>query len=338
MTNQTIIIDTEVFVRLKCDFSHSHFLKLIELPKSEVYRLAITDITDKEIESKIIEQIREYFNGVLKLQKNFLSHRSFSLFNISGNDLEVEEAISNALEEFSSFKKMMNIEIIQTSNVKISEVMDMYFNLLPPFSLKKKNEFPDAISLLAIDNKYKNKQALVISGDNDWGDFFENKNNFSFYNSISELLDELITKENSLVLMFKEQINTELTSTKELIKDGFLEQPLNMYLNGRLIEIHQDTIEKIEVENINIVNIEKTNYGKQRVFSYTRCEVSFDISLIVKLRVDKINENISNNHVFQTFTLDTTVWLSYGVKEFENSILLSGVSFAGLSHDTWYVE
>ncbi|NQZ20590.1 MAG: DUF4935 domain-containing protein [Colwellia sp.] len=310
----------------------------MELPKSEVYRLAITDITDREIESKIVEQIREYFNGVLKLQKNFISHRAFSLFNVSGNDLEVEEAVSNALEEFSSFKKMMGIEIIQTSNVRISDVMDMYFNLLPPFSLKKKSEFPDAISLLAIDKEYKNKQALVISGDNDWGDFFENKDNFSFYKSISELLDELITKENSLVLIFKEQINTELASTKELIKDGLLEKPLSIYLNGQQIEIHQDTIEKIEVENINIVNIEKTYSGKQRNFSYTRCEVSFDISLTVKLRVDRLNKNISNNHVFQTFSLDTTAWLSYRVEEFENSILLIGVTFAGLSHDTWYVD
>lgn len=62
--------------------------------------------------------------------------------------------------------------------MSICEVLDQYFSNKPPFSEvgKNKNEFPDAIILLAAERwaKQKNKLILAISKDKGWKSYCEN--------------------------------------------------------------------------------------------------------------------------------------------------------------------
>lgn len=125
MSIKTIVLDTEVFVRLKNDFNHSHFRQLKSLPKNEVYNLAITDVTRKEVESKIKHQVEEHFRSLQKFQNSPLVHRAFELSTFSLNDLKI--AIEKALSEFNSFLLSFEIEVISSNSVELWDVLDLYF-------------------------------------------------------------------------------------------------------------------------------------------------------------------------------------------------------------------
>lgn len=341
MASKLVILDTEVFVRVKCDFSHYQLKKLLDLPKSELYCLAITDVTDREIESKVVDQVKIYFNEALKLQKNVLSHSAFALFDLRKGDLELNTAIDSALEQYHLFKLDMNIEVITTNDVNTSDVMHLYFNLLPPFSLKKKNEFPDAISLLAITQKIKDQKSIVISGDKDWANYFENKNNFSFFNSIPEFVDKLLTDENRILSGFKEQVDLELSSIQELIFEGLINKPLIIYFNGKSLQVHEDNISLFQIDMFNIIDVEKHLFGSRKNMSYKRCNVDFNLSFVTKFKLDNIQcveEAVSINPQVQSFNLETVARLSFGVEEYKGSLLLSRITLESLSQDSWYIS
>lgn len=58
-----------------------------------------------------------------------------------------------AQEQIGSFiEKTGAIQFVCEQHLTISELLDKYFNKQPPFSEKKKNEFPDAMVLIAVEN------------------------------------------------------------------------------------------------------------------------------------------------------------------------------------------
>jgi hypothetical protein len=60
--------------------------------------------------------------------------------------------------------------VIAVPNMSLEGVLDDYFEQRPPFSEKKKSEFPDAFAAAALEAwcKKKSEKILVISGDGDW--------------------------------------------------------------------------------------------------------------------------------------------------------------------------
>ena len=67
------------------------------------------------------------------------------------------------LKNLSHLRKKLCIEVISIESVPVSEIMNLYFEQSPPFSVKKKSEFPDAIFLLAIEQRVNSNFAIIIS-------------------------------------------------------------------------------------------------------------------------------------------------------------------------------
>ncbi|MFH4307413.1 PIN domain-containing protein, partial [Acinetobacter baumannii] len=67
----------------------------------------------------------------------------------------------------------------------------------PPFGkeVKKKNEFPDAITLNAIEEwaKQNNKKVLAIACDNDWKSYCEKSENIEYNDDLATVLAYLNT-------------------------------------------------------------------------------------------------------------------------------------------------
>jgi len=322
MSIKTIVLDTEVFVRLKYDFNHYHFHQLKSLPQSGVYKIAITDVTRKEVESRIKGQVEVHFQSLRKLQNNPLFHRSFELPTFTIKDFET--AKEKALSEFNSFISLFDIEIIVSESVNLWNVLDMYFESKAPFSAKKKSEFPDAISLLAIEKHLFKQEAIAISGDRDWIDFFEERKNVETYSNIPELKEYLLAQENSLISLFKEQISIEIPDIKVSIINYLVEKETLIELsNGSSFELNIEQIESIEIESYNIIELKK---DVNRLWAYTTCEVNFDISLIISISsVNSSNLHFSteHNHSEDTVSNSLSVSLLYSVDELNKKPVLS---------------
>jgi PIN domain len=86
----------------------------------------------------------------------------------------MEAPTDHAQQQLKDFIAKTNAHIVAADTVPMKPILDAYFGNQPPFSTKgKKSEFPDAISLLAIENwaKSENKKVLAVSKDGDWKTF-----------------------------------------------------------------------------------------------------------------------------------------------------------------------
>lgn len=126
-----------------------------------------------------------------------------------------------ATERFQSFYSKVNGQVISASKVNVNELMDIYFNTLPPFENKaeKKSEFPDAIALLSLEcwASENDKVMVVVSKDKGWHAYAKNS---QWLHVVSELPHAL-----SLF-----QPHTKITKVIErLRKDGALENSGPLY-------------------------------------------------------------------------------------------------------------
>lgn len=111
-----------------------------------------------------------------------IEHPPFDL-----KEIDTDKAASMKLAEFID---AIGAEIVQVDRVKVGDLMRSYFEGHPPFSEKKKDEFPDAITLPSLEAwaKSQSKMILAVSGDDDWKNFAKS----SKYIDVVSTLDEAI--------------------------------------------------------------------------------------------------------------------------------------------------
>jgi len=140
--------------------------------------------------------------------------------------------------------------------ISIENLLEKYFSRNPPFSEKKKYEFPDAINLLAIESWcIKNNQDMcIISSDNDIKNYCADKEILHYYSSIEEFLDHVTSiyeyKYNIIKHLF---INNFEEGAVELIKEEF--ESLGFILDNEDGEVEFIEAYFVEIEDEDEVNI-----------------------------------------------------------------------------------
>ncbi len=148
------------------------------------------------------------------------------LFGVFGgfDDSQAKEILIN---QFRAFLQRAKVQVLEVKDVSVEEVFERYFARIPPFSEKKKHEFPDAFSLAAIELwcKESTGKMFVISSDPDWQEACSLNPSLRSVESLSEFLDLLSTGER-----LAELANKLFEQDKELIlqkiKEGI--DPLNL--------------------------------------------------------------------------------------------------------------
>lgn len=82
--------------------------------------------------------------------------------------------------------------VVDTDLVNTKEIMDLYFSSHAPFGQgRKKNEFPDAIALIALEKTaiIKDTCLLVVSKDGDWQNFCEKSERLYIVRELERALD-----------------------------------------------------------------------------------------------------------------------------------------------------
>lgn len=164
--------------------------------------------------------------------------------------------------KFENFLKNNSIEIIP-SEFNQHELIDMYFNTKAPFSEQKKHEFPDAIILLSLlqYSKDKNKELIIVSNDNGFELFCENKG-IKHYKYISDVINQLNIEniEKEIIYIYNnsfEKIKQKIIDEIKSNTDEFI-----LYSYDSIDEVYVDNIEIIDIniENVNIINIDIDSY------------------------------------------------------------------------------
>ncbi|WP_144468692.1 PIN domain-containing protein [Bacillus pumilus] len=179
-----VFLDTQVFVSLVMDFEHHLFLKLKKLIEDEFVELYITEITKQEI----LDKIKNIENPkVDKMLKNSVAFKSF----FDENTLEI--AKNEIKDKFEDFLLDFNVKEIPIYEEVTKSVLKNYFEAKPPFSAKKKQEFPDAFVLLSLLNwaNINTQSLIIVSNDIDMRTFCEQESRFIYEQSMKSMLDEV---------------------------------------------------------------------------------------------------------------------------------------------------
>ena len=238
----TIIIDTNAFDSKDndfCGFFDNAIISLFE----ELNKNNIKILKHPILMSETIEHIKEWDNRERKAKTSI--DRNKKILSLIGVDVC---SIEKQLDEVNIYEALVKALDNLYSNAYVLEypcpnaVFEKYFNKKPPFSEKKKNEFPDAFVIESIlDYIEKNDcTLLVISNDGDWNDALKEQEKVVIVKDINEALEKLQK-------LSEELIDTYLGLEKriiELVKEKVFDE--QFYVDDYI------TCDNLQISNVDV--------------------------------------------------------------------------------------
>lgn len=155
-------------------------------------------------------------------------------------------------KELDKQLKRSNVErLYLTNDVDLPAILDDYKALRPPFSEKKKSEFPDAIALRQLEQwcKEHNDKCILLSNDSDL------KSYKSEYLEYRELADFVASLEEYEKMISQDKLQSVFQASKDSIEKKIsdwvyeLYDDDTLYINHLLIEdIHYSSINKVDIQ------------------------------------------------------------------------------------------
>jgi hypothetical protein len=268
-----VFIDTQTFRKARADWSGRSFSRVTEFAKIGQLCLLVTDVTVREVKSQL---------GELATEANRSLIRNRGILEQLGASVAIERlrdqttalsTLGAAFDLFLQRTNAINVPLISD----IGGLLDDYFGRRPPFSSKKKSEFPDAISIASVRIwcEQKHVAAYVVSEDPDLRACCSDSGPLFHANSIEELI-------------------SQATVSREL--HGALERALREsdYLRDDLTERIKDidvdigrSVSFAKIDDVQSVNITSINVLEQQEHTFTcELEVEADISLEIDVEIE----------------------------------------------------
>ena len=170
--NITICFDTNIYDNTHYSFNGNFYTTFKDLkmsyPNLKIY-------VEPIIYNEVMTHLRDLAKDTTKEAETFLNRiKNLGIFTNVKEALEItdleEKCFQETKDKFEEFIKFFSDEKIEESfNYEISEILNDYFKGNPPFENKKnkKNEFPDALIIQNLKNKFQNHENLfIVSSDN----------------------------------------------------------------------------------------------------------------------------------------------------------------------------
>lgn len=188
-----IFLDTEVYEAKQFNFLNRDIKRLERFIDDGIIELFITPIIRREIEDHIKQEIQDSRQYINKFKDNAKILQSYDIYKPIWDRKTINEAENKILNDFYKFLEYNNVNEIPTSGTYANQIFINYFESLPPFSSKKKDEFPDAFALYSLLEWAENNEEIlfVVSGDPDHKEFCINKQWLHHIDSLEATLDYL---------------------------------------------------------------------------------------------------------------------------------------------------
>lgn len=233
MKYDAIAIDTSIYQRHGFKFDQG-LLKTLEQFKGKPAGLLIPEIVAREIIDHIAQKANE---AAVQLER---AHRNYdeefgSSKESSFHALQTQSGEEVAKRKFANFVKNTGAKIIKTEGLlNVQKLIDCYFNKKPPFPAtgKKKSEFPDAITLLVLDEYAKRNdiRILSVSADTDWKEYISTSERMNHTDDLAKGISEFQTQESlfevckQLSHLFKDPQSIYLSELKTEISKKITQQ------------------------------------------------------------------------------------------------------------------
>ncbi len=210
-----ILLDTSMFIAHALKLESGLLEKLSQFADGPIL-LLVPDVIKNEILYHITEKIRQSIKSLEKSINDAKDHVLFDTekFIEARNFLTPGQSPEElAQSRLDAFLKKTNAKIIDCNNYTTIElILRKYFKNEAPFAAtgKKKNEFPDAITLLAVEEwaKQNEKIVLAVAKDKDWENFCTNSTLIDYIENLSDGLSKFQEKitTHAFIKKLKEEI------------------------------------------------------------------------------------------------------------------------------------
>ncbi|MDR6624471.1 PIN domain-containing protein [Caulobacter segnis] len=201
-------IDSNILYKRIHDLNRGLLAELGQFKTASVPFL-LSDVVRRELHRRALEQAQESHVTVMAALEEARGKRLAPIATIEALQASLVTPETSAQAAIDTLIAVTGATPLPDSLADIAEVTRRYFDVVPPFEPRKKDEFPDAIALSALEGWAKaNGPVMVISGDGGWKAFGE----------ISKHLDVVDLKKALAELQSQEQRETAVRLLTTLVE------------------------------------------------------------------------------------------------------------------------
>lgn len=270
LQTKNVFIDTQYYVKSGLHFEGAAFKAFLELCARGELTLLTTSVVEREVKSKIDDAIKDALQAVQTIQRKARILKSIEDGPLQNFfvPVEIDGVYESAKNAFDEFLGACNAEFAPVSDIDIEKILSNYFEKKPPFGDgKKKNEFPDAISLDAIEKYIDDEEVYVVSEDEDLKSYCNDNMKFHCVDTLDKLLDIYNARENFL----SNAISSYIESNKDKISDEIKE------LLESADAWNESVWEDSELESYHVTSMSELDFSIVSI-EENSCIVTFDIS------------------------------------------------------------
>lgn len=312
LVTQHIFLDTTIFEQINHNYSSATFQRLATLVKEDRIKIYITNITQREIESRIkrhVETAQDNIKAALnnhRLLKN-IQHPSIDAIN---KGIDVKEVTKALIKQFRDWLSEMSVTVLPTEHVSIEEIFDKYFACTPPFEAKKdkKAEFPDAFALAAVEGWCQKNSArmYVISNDGGMVAACESSRSLRPIRVLSEFID-MLTQGEKLAEIANKRFETHKPEIWQKVK--LAAGHLNISSYEPHVQVEYSYITSVRLLKHYLIEVEET-------------KAVFDVTALAAYTANVTRQNYAVGMMMGMPGLRKSGH-KYGSKQFQAEVILS---------------
>ena len=221
-----VFVDSSVFIRKNYRYENPSFVALMNAVLAGRANLLITDVTIEEVKAHIDDDISKSsqalkkVRGAAKILRNIPELDDSAIFN----DIDRASISEQLSEQFKQFLKDAKAITVPVSEADTRLVFDCYFKSAAPFGEgKKKNEFPDAFMLSALNEWADSEQegVHVVSQDSDMNGIEAHFPHLCAVGSLEEFLDKVTSYFEELAPLAQQFLEDNLNEISNLLEERF---------------------------------------------------------------------------------------------------------------------
>lgn len=167
--------------------------------KDGLIQVVISEVVLREINSMLVTKAKTSIDALSKTMKEGVGNGQMSEKQAAVLQSVADEMSSpeeHARKQLKAFVTATGAHIVPADKAPMKAILSAYFGKTPPFSnLGKKDEFPDAISLLALETwaKEEKKKILAVSKDGDWKAFSDQSEWIDCIDDLAAAMSKLVS-------------------------------------------------------------------------------------------------------------------------------------------------
>ena len=342
-----VFLDTNIYDSSGYSFRNSAFNKLRAYAKDGMIRLQTNSVVVGEVKKHINEKIRDRINEINRITKRpeFAGLKKSEKYNNKFEKMDSKEFVDYTLNEFDKLLEDLHVEFFDVDNISVEELLQLYFNKEYPFENSKKDEFPDAISILGIKDMIMQTDSTddmviyyIVSSDVGFrkavSNLAESRYDVIIYENLGIMLEQLlcVTKERE----FKDYI----FKYSYILQDKIIKKVNEYFMFSNYIIDGVDGLSD-ETKVIEIKDYASTFY----FYDIEKCEenknkfnISFDAIVKILIEYSFLNETESywdkesDDYLWKTYTTQRALF------EVDRKFDIEVLAYDNISESSWDIK